>query len=176
VSTDQSDSKNGRRDGAADGRDETRTERLDRNWDDLLQELRVTQTGVQILTGFLLTLPFQQRFEKLSELQHDLYLVTFGLAATATGLIIAPVGLHRTLFGRHEKDALVRWADRFARAGLTVLACAVATVAVLVFDVVVSLTAGVIAGIGALLMYTVLWMGLPMAVRGQRSDRTTGIG
>ncbi|MDT0264450.1 DUF6328 family protein [Jatrophihabitans sp. DSM 44399] len=59
-------------------RHETPTERLDRNWTDLLQELRVVQTGVQLLTGFLLTLPFQARFEKLSTFQQDVYLITVG--------------------------------------------------------------------------------------------------
>jgi hypothetical protein len=154
----------------SDGRDETASQRMDRNWNELLQELRVTQTGVQILTGFLLTLPFQQRFEKLTEFQHAVYLVSFVLSATATGLIIAPVGFHRVLFRRHKKEAVVEWADRFARAGLAVLACAVSTVAFLVFDVVTTLAGGIVAGLCALLMFATLWLGLPVLIY-RRDDR-----
>src|SRR5215213_2429038 len=82
---------------------ETERERINRNWDELLQELRVTQTGVQILTGFLLTLPFQQRFEDLDDYQRDLFLVLVLLAVLTTALIVAPVSLHRILFRKHLK-------------------------------------------------------------------------
>src|SRR3712207_4786869 len=85
---------------SGDGRHETPAERSDRNWNGLLQELRVTQTGVQILTGFLLTLPFQERFEDLDGYQRTLYLVLVLLAILTTGLITAPVSLHRILFGK----------------------------------------------------------------------------
>jgi hypothetical protein len=142
-------------------RDESRDEQMDRNWDELLQELRVTQTGVQILTGFLLTLPFQQRFQSLSGFQHGVYLVTFVLAATATALIIAPVSFHRWLFRKHEKELLVRWGDRFARAGLVILALAVGSVALLVFDVVVGRAEGITASICAVALYLSLWVALP---------------
>ena len=77
-------------------RDETPMQRLDRNWADLLQELRVVQTGVQLLTGFLLTLPFQARFEQLSAYERAVYLITVALSVAATGFLIAPVSLHRT--------------------------------------------------------------------------------
>src|ERR1700753_3199988 len=89
--------------GDADQRGETQLERLDRNWADLLQELRVVQTGVQLLTGFLLTLPFQARFAGLGEFQQDVYLVTVGSAVAATGFLIAPVTIHRVLFRRHAR-------------------------------------------------------------------------
>src|ERR1700758_3978433 len=81
-------------------RDETEQERLDRNWNNLLQELRVVQTGVQLLTGFLLTLPFQQRFTVLSHTMQMVYLVTVGCSVGATVLLITPVGIHRLLFRR----------------------------------------------------------------------------
>jgi hypothetical protein len=152
-------------DNRSDDRNETPSQRMDRNWDELLQELRVAQTGVQILTGFLLTLPFQQRFEKLTEFQKGLYLVAFVLSSTATVVIVAPVGFHRAMFRHRQKAALVRWADRLARAGLTILAGAVSTVALLVFDVVVNLTVGIIAGLCGLLMFALLWLVLPVAVR-----------
>jgi len=79
-------------------RHETETERLDRNWSSLLQELRVVQTGVQLLTGLLLTLPFQQRFTELSTLAQDVYLLTVIASIGSTVLLVAPVGLHRLLF------------------------------------------------------------------------------
>jgi hypothetical protein len=163
---DGDDGKDATRGGDGD-RDESRDEQMDRNWDELLQELRVTQTGVQILTGFLLTLPFQQRFSSLSSFQHGVYLVTFVLAATATSLIIAPVSFHRMLFRKHEKELLVRWGDRFARAGLIVLALAVGSVALLVFDVVVGLAVGVTASICAVVLYLGLWVVLPEVLGGK---------
>ena len=83
---------------AGSGRNETREEQLDRNWMELIQELRVLQTGVQILAGFLLTLPFQQRFQTLDRFQVTLYLVNVGLAALTTAFILLPVSVHRRLF------------------------------------------------------------------------------
>src|SRR5215213_4013511 len=91
---------------------ETERERINRNWDELLQELRVTQTGVQILTGFLLTLPFQQRFALLDDAQQAVYLTTVGFAVLATGLLVAPVSHHRSVFRQHEKDWLITSAHR----------------------------------------------------------------
>src|SRR3978361_1930941 len=93
-------------------RNETPTQRLDRNWSDLLQELRVVQTGVQLLTGFLLTLPFQARFIALSAFEQNVYLATVGLAIAATGFLIAPVLIHRVLFRRHARKILVTAAHR----------------------------------------------------------------
>jgi hypothetical protein len=81
-----------------DGRDESRAERMDRNWSELLQELRVPQTGVQLLAGFLLTLPFQARFVTLDDYQIRLYLANVVLAALTTATILLPVSVHRRLF------------------------------------------------------------------------------
>src|SRR6478735_11712858 len=99
-------------------RQETETERLDRNWASLLQELRVVQTGVQLLTGFLLTLPFQQRFTMLGHNMQMVYLATVSAAVLSTALLIAPVGMHRVLFRRHRLGTLVTFAHRCAYAGL----------------------------------------------------------
>src|SRR5436305_7711810 len=93
-------------------RSETETQRLDRNWNSLLQELRVVQTGVQLLTGFLLTLPFQQRFNVLDPPMRNLYLATVGCSVGATVLLVAPVGMHRLLFRRHRLQVLVSAAHR----------------------------------------------------------------
>jgi Family of unknown function (DUF6328) len=158
-----------------DGRHETPEERSDRNWNELLQELRVTQTGVQILTGFLLTLPFQERFEDLDGYQRTLYLVLVLLAVLTTGLITAPVSLHRILFGRRLKRELVTSADRFARSGLLTLALTIAGAAMLVFDVVVGRTAGWVVGAAVLVLLAVFWLVYPLRVtRASGRDRGAG--
>jgi len=144
---------------ADDVRHETPSERMDRNWAELVSELRVTQTGAQILVGFLLTVPFQQRFDTLDAYQRTLYLVLVCLSVLATALIITPVSMHRLLFRRRLKRELVAAADVFARAGLVVLAAAVVGVPTLLFDVVVSRGAGLTAfGVVTLLLVTCWWV------------------
>src|SRR6478672_9542688 len=126
-------------------RHETPLERLDRNWVDLLQELRVIQTGVQLLTGFLLTLPFQSRFEQLSAYQQTIYLATLAASVLATGFLIAPVSLHRFLFRRHARRVTVDVAHRLAQVGMLLLAVAMVGVVLLIFDVVLGSTQGIVA-------------------------------
>ena len=106
---------------AADGRGESPNERYDRNWSELLQEFRVLQTGTQILAGFLLTLPFQQRFTELSAFDHGLYLGLVMMAVVLTLLALAPVLLHRLVFRRMAKRELVQLSSRIM---LTCLAAA----------------------------------------------------
>ena len=154
----------------AHARDETATERLDRNWGDLLQELRVVQTGVQLLTGFLLTLPFQTRFQHLDGFQTNTYLITVGLAVAATGFLIAPVAVHRLLFRRHARRVMVATAHRLAMIGTLLLGCAVVGVSLLIFDVVRGRTAGVIAAAVAAALLIILWLALPFALRGSPND------
>ena len=153
-----------------DGRDETHNERADRNWNELLQELRVTQTGTQILTGFLLTIPFQQRFEDLDAYQKDVYLVLVVLAVVATALFVAPVSLHRILFGRRLKPELVTAGGRFARAGLLVLALVMAGSAMLIFDVVLSRDAGRAVGIASLVLLFASWWVVPRVIASRARD------
>jgi hypothetical protein len=150
-------------------RDETESERLDRNWNSLLQELRVVQTGVQLLTGFLLTLPFQQRFEVLGENMRILYLATVGCSVGATVLLVAPVATHRFLFRRHRLQVLVSAAHRFAYAGLTLLGAALTGVTAIVFTAVSGRTAGVVAGACAVALFTLFWLVLPVLLRGRDS-------
>ncbi|ACZ29082.1 conserved hypothetical protein [Xylanimonas cellulosilytica DSM 15894] len=152
------------------GRKETADERSDRNWVELLQELRVMQTGVQILTGFLLTVPFQPRFETLTAFQRGFYLVLVVLAALTTGIAVAPVALHRALFRRHLKPRLVTVADRITRAALILLALLVTGVVGLVFDVVVGRGAAITAVALALAFLGVLWAVVPEVVK-ERSAR-----
>ena len=147
-----------------DQRHETPTERADRNWDELLQELRVTQTGIQILSGFLLTLPFQQRFTMLDGPLRALFLVAVVLATLSTGLVVAPVASHRLLFRKHEKIALVDTSDRLAKVGLTCLGLTVVVVLALVFGFVLGDTAGLVAGGAALVVFVALWLILPLVV------------
>jgi len=142
-------------------RKETPTERLDRNWQELLQELRVLQTGVQLLTGFLLTLPFQQRFQTLSSAQHALYLCAVGFAVMSTTLFIAPVALHRALFRKHARPELVSKAQVLTLAGYSFLALALVSVVFLIFDVVAGTVAGVLAALVAVGMIGALWGVLP---------------
>lgn len=144
---------------------ETETERLDRNWADLLQELRVAQTGVQLLTGLLLTVPFQSRFVELVAHQRVLYLVTVSLSVLATGLLIAPVLLHRMLFRRHARRELVAAAQRFAVVGLVVLGLAVLGVLGLIFDVVLGGWAGYAAAGVGLVVLVVMWVLVPWGIR-----------
>lgn len=122
---------------------------------------------MQILTGFLLTLPFTQRFMDLTTLQKNVYLAVLCGAVLATGLIIAPVAFHRTLFRQGEKEWLVHAADWSARGGLTALALTMAGVVFLVFDVVIGRTASIVAGSVAAAFFALLWAAFPLA---RRSD------
>lgn len=146
-------------------RHETEAERLDRNWSSLLQELRVVQTGVQLLTGLLLTLPFQERFSMLDESMRLVYLATVACSAAATALLVAPVGMHRILFRRHRLNLLVSAAHRCAFTGLVLLGLAMAGVTELIFDTVAGREAGVIAGVVALVGFVGIWLVLPLAMR-----------
>jgi hypothetical protein len=151
-------------------RNETPTERLDRNWAELLQELRVVQTGVQFLTGFLLTLPFQQRFLTLSSSERAVYLTAVGLAVAATALLITPVALHRMLFRQHERPELVAVAHRFALGGYWLLGLAITVVVLLIFDVTEGSTAGIVAAAIVLVVIVGLWGLLPGWLRRARAD------
>ncbi|WP_241843039.1 DUF6328 family protein [Agromyces albus] len=146
---------------ADDGRNETPNERSDRNWNDILQELRVALTGTQLIGGFLLAVAFQPRFEELDAYQLTLYLVLVALAGLATVIGLAPVTLHRTLFRRQAKDRVVRTGNRLLIADLAVVALLVIGVTSLVFDFALSRIAGFVAlGIGAVIL-AALWLVLP---------------
>jgi len=151
--------------GGAPGRNEDENERIDRNWNELLQELRVTQTGVQLLAGFLLTLPFQERFSDLSTVQEVDYLVVVVLAMLATGLLIAPVSFHRAVFRKQEKEWLVLAAHWSARIGLALMCFAMAGVVWLIFSVVVGTTAAYVAGVAVGVFLVGLWFVAPLTAR-----------
>ena len=153
-----------------DGRHETQTQRLDRNWTDLLQELRVTQTGTQILTGFLLTLAFQQRFSTLDARQIDIYLALVVLAALTTALGVTPVALHRALFRKRAMAPLVSMADKLLRATLAGVALILTGTTLFIFDVVAGEPAGIVAGAIALVVTAILWLIIPVGIRPRLRD------
>ncbi|QZY29997.1 DUF6328 family protein [Nocardioides coralli] len=140
-------------------------ERLTRNWNEILQELRVAQTGVQILTGFLLTVPFASRFTDLTDRQVTVYLVVLSGSVLTTALVTAPVAYHRVLFRRREREWLVEAANVTARLGLTTMALTSAGVLFLVFDVVVGLLAAALALTAALACFVGLWAVVPWWTR-----------
>ena len=152
-------------DAVSDGRDETPNERADRNWDELMQELRVMQTGTQVLSGFLLAVAFQPRFTELDDTQRGVYLVLVGLAALATILSLTPVGLHRAWFGRQRKPDLVRLASWLVKADLAVIGLLTVGVVALVVDFVLDRGAAVaVLGVSMVLILA-LWVVLPRVGR-----------
>jgi len=128
------------------GRHETEQERYDRNWVELLQEIRVTQMGTQIMTGFLLAAAFQDRMADLTTFQRTVYLVLVVLGVTTTALGLAPVSLHRTLFRRRMKKEIVQLGHAFLRVVLAGVVLMLAGTATLIFDMVVGTVPAVIAG------------------------------
>jgi len=148
-----------------DTRDETEDERHDRNWNEMLQELRVTQTGTQILTGFLLALAFQQRFTELSTLQLEFYLVLVALAGLSTALGLAPVVLHRTFFNKRMKDHIVKVGNRLLLAEVVVVGLLAIGVTSFVFDFVFGATAGIITAVIGTVIVLLLWVLLPQLRR-----------
>ena len=144
-------------------RQEGEAARLDRNFSELLQELRVVQNGVQILFAFLLTIAFTDRFSAATDHDRWIYAATLLLSATASGLLIAPVVYHRTLFRLGRKDLVVTTGHRLALAGIVLLAAAICGALILVFDVVFGWPAGLFAGLAMFLWFLMLWAVLPLA-------------
>ena len=153
------------------GRNETREEQLDRNWAELLQELRVLQTGVQILAGFLLTLPFQQRFEELDDFQVTLYLVNVVIATLTTAFILLPVSVHRRLFRQRLKEMLVSSADTITKLALAGVGMLSVGTAALVFDVTAGRPAGLTAGVILLAVLLVLLIYVPLRLNRRAEGR-----
>ena len=149
---------------------ESRKERTTRKWNEMLQELRVAQTGVQVLSGFLLTVPFSQRFGDLDPSTKVAYLVTMCSAILSAGLLIAPVAFHRVLFGKSEKEWLISAANIAARAGLAMMAVTMTGVVLVVFDLVVGTVAAVIASTTTASVLVALWLVVPWVGAEVRDD------
>lgn len=147
------------------GRDETEEERLDRNLGELLQELRVALPGVQVLFAFLLAVPFQQGFTRISEFEKKMYFATLVLTTISAALLIAPTAYHRLTFRYQQKHRLVFVANRCAIAGLGVLALAMCCAVLLITDVLFGTTTTIVTVAAIFAMFVVLWVALPLRRR-----------
>ena len=146
-------------------RDETEEEQADRRYNELLQELRVAQTGVQFLFAFLLTLAFTQRFAQINDFQLTVYVGSLIATAVASALLIGPVPLHRILFRRGLKPRLVRGADIMARSGLAVLLVAVNGAVLMILDVVLAGALPFILSGAVTLWFILVWYVVPLTAR-----------
>lgn len=148
------------------GRDESETERLDRNLSELLQELRVALPGVQVLFAFLLAVPFQQNFSEIDGFEKGVYFFTLLCTALSAILLIAPSPYHRFTFHLQQKRELIRLANRSTIAGLSFLALAMTGAIVLITDVLFhSSVVTSIAGAGAAIAFATFWYVLPLRRR-----------
>ena len=153
------------KDDRTDGRDETPTERADRNWNEVLQELRVLQTGTQILTGFLLALAFQPAFADLTDGQRVIYLILVVMSALSAIIALAPVALHRVLFQQRAKASVVAYGHAALITALFTVSVLIVGVVAFVFDVVVGESAAWWA-LGVLsLVIVLLWLVTPALIR-----------
>lgn len=146
-------------------RDETPMQSQDRHFAELLQELRVVQTGIQILMAFLLTVAFSQRFTALDHGMRILYVVTLVLGSGATSLLMAPVAFHRLVFEQRLRRQLIAASNVFALGGMVLLVCTLAAATFLITDVVIGhgwasyITAGLAIG------FVLIWFVVPLFVR-----------
>ncbi|MYT75619.1 MULTISPECIES: DUF6328 family protein [unclassified Streptomyces] len=159
-----------------DERNETPLERADRNYGELLQELRVTQTGVQFLFAFLLTLAFTPRFPSLDTVQRATYVTTLLLSVVAAALLMAPAAVHRVLFQLGAKPRIVRVSSRLAACGMAALSLALTGSVLLVVDVTVGRGGGIAAGAGTFLVCAGLWGVLPGLLRRSLAGRAESPG
>lgn len=146
-------------------RNEEHWERQDRNLSELLQELRVALPGVQVLFAFLLAVPFQQRFDEVTDFQRSVYFATLLLTGASTFLLIAPTAFHRLTFRLQQKERLVVLANRFTIVGLFGIALAVTGAIILVTDFLYGTLATVIASSFIFLIALLLWFVIPLRVR-----------
>ncbi|KOV64209.1 DUF6328 family protein [Streptomyces sp. MMG1121] len=161
-------------DGRRRGRDESEEERADRMWGELIQEVRVAQTGVQILFGFLLTVAFQPAYAELAHGDRVIYIVTVVLGAGATGALIGPVSLHRLVSGRRVKPRAVRLASWMTFAGLALLLATMASALLLILRVALHDSSVPYLVSAVVAWYLVCWYGLPLWVRHRHTVRPDG--
>jgi hypothetical protein len=156
---------------SGDPRDESVAERDDRNLAELLQELRVAGLGVQVLFGFLLSLPFTNRFVQLDSAQRGLYVASLLLAALATALLLGPVAYHRLVFRRRQKEHLIRAANIMAIGGLATVGLAVSSSVLLVVSYVDKGIPAVVIGVCVVCLFGGIWFVLPLARRDRQRQR-----
>ena len=145
---------------------ETEKQRWDRNFADLLQELRVAQTGVQILFAFLLTLPFSSQFPRTTAFQRDVYVAALLGTAFATAMIISPVAFHRALFRQGRKPELVQFAHRMLTGGLAFMVVSMVSSVLLITDFLFDLTAAIVLTVVTAAVFLTFWAVLPFLRRG----------
>jgi hypothetical protein len=150
---------------------ESKSERIDRELVELLQELRVALPGVQVLFAFLLTVPFAQGFTSTTSFQRDLFFAVLSLTALSAALLIAPSAWHRLHFRQKDKEHLILTSNRLAIAGLGFLALAMIGAVMLIADVVFDSTMTVISGIVASIVFGALWVAVPLARRARTGDQ-----
>lgn len=148
-----------------DGRDETRLEQLDRNTIELLNELRVAGTGIQVLLAFLLVAPFDSRFSRLSAFERYDYFVTLVCIAVAAALLIAPSIHHRILFRHHQKPYLLRVGNQAMIVAMVFLAVGLTGILVLISDMMFGGTAATVAGVIAAVAIAAVWFAVPLRRR-----------
>jgi hypothetical protein len=157
----------------ANARNETDLERSDRNLVELLQEVRVVQTGVQILFGFLLTIAFQPKFAKLSSFQKADYFGTLASAAITLIMLTAPSSWHRILFRRGDKEHLVTIANRFTVAGLGAMGLTMIGVVMLLSDIAFAPALTIAITTVAVITCATTWYAMPLARRRRLRSRST---
>ena len=150
--------------------EESEEERLNRNFDDLLQELRVSQNGTQILFAFLLTVPFSNGFTKVTGFEKGLYFATLLLASLSAAMLIAPAVMHRILFRHHMKAELVKTAGRVALGGQVLLTITVSGAVLLVGDFLYGLPIATILSVLTLAWWCTWFVAVPLTMR-HRHDR-----
>ncbi|MGR8012060.1 DUF6328 family protein [Streptomyces hypolithicus] len=150
-------------------RSESQDERADRQWGELVQEVRIAQTGVQILLGFLLTVAFTPHFQDLASTDKYVYVMTVVLGSTATGALIGPVSFHRIVSGRRIKPQAVKWAARLVFTGLILLLATLTSALLLVLRVAIDNTWAPWLVSAVVLWYLVCWFVLPFWARGRYS-------
>jgi hypothetical protein len=146
-------------------RSEEEQERLNRQMMELLNELRVAMPGVQILFGFLLTVPFQQRFSQVTDFQQTVYFVTLIMAAVAAAFLIAPSAYHRVMFEQQDKPNIIRIGTGELLAGLAALAVAMNGAVLLVTDVLFSASTVTVTVVLLASLYFTLWFGFGLVRR-----------
>lgn len=145
-------------------RGETAAERMDRHWNEMLQELRVTQTGVQVIFAFLLILPFQQRFQDVDDFSRRLYVVVVCLMAISVVLTLAPVITHRFLYAKHKRDMLLTVADWFTKIAFVMIGVALIGALLLALDMVIDRGVALVVAVVAAVLVLLVWVVVPLAM------------
>lgn len=146
-------------------RNEDEAARYDRHWAELLQELRLAQTGTQILFAFLLAIAFTRPFQDSDTFTHTVFAITLVVTALATGLMLAPVAFHRVVYQHRIRDVLIALADNMAKGGLVLLVIAMTGGVLLALDVVVPRVVAILIATAVVCWFVVFWYVIPTVVR-----------